>query len=166
MCRKKKLFNTLTKAQNHYFIFLICCIISKKTPIIQGPGASGKSHLLNVVSILLGQKANLYQMNSNTGMSKLTGQKVIKKDLMKKKKISEAYENIKNLLPISKNDKPFKEMLLKDYKKIIEKIDEKLKEDKLDKKEIANLKKQEELFLLLFHLQVDLNLLILRLSNQ
>jgi hypothetical protein len=57
-------------------------------------------------------------------------------------------------------------MLLKDYKKIIEKIDEKLKEDKLDKKEIANLKKQEELFLLLFHLQVDLNLLILRLSNQ
>jgi hypothetical protein len=57
-------------------------------------------------------------------------------------------------------------MLLKDYKKIIEKIDEKLKEDKLDKKEITNLKKQEELFLLLFHLQVDLNLLILRLSNQ
>jgi hypothetical protein len=34
-----------------------------------------------------------------------------------KKKISEAYESIKNLLPISKNDKPFKEMSLKDYKK-------------------------------------------------
>jgi type IV secretory pathway ATPase VirB11/archaellum biosynthesis ATPase len=52
--KNKKLFNTLTKAQKHCFIFLICSIISKKTPIIQGPTASGKSYLLNVVSILLG----------------------------------------------------------------------------------------------------------------
>lgn len=40
----KKLFDSLTKSQKHCFIFLVCCIISKKTPIIQGPTDSGKSH--------------------------------------------------------------------------------------------------------------------------
>jgi phage/plasmid-associated DNA primase len=56
----KKLFNTLTKSQKHCFIFLVCCIISKKIPIIQGATASGKSYLVNIFSTLLGQEANLY----------------------------------------------------------------------------------------------------------
>ena len=76
----------------------------KKTPIIQGPTASGKSYLLNVISILLGQETNLYQMNSNTGMSILTGQEVIKEDFQEreKEKIYEAYNSVKDLIQIMK----------------------------------------------------------------
>ena len=133
--RNKKLFDTLTKSQKHCFIFLICCIISKKTPIIQGPTASGKSYLLSVISILLGQETNLYQMNSNTGMSILTGQEVIKGefDEKEKEKICEAYNDIKDLIT-TKKDKSFNDMDLKDYKNIISKIDKKLKK-KLDEEE-------------------------------
>ena len=46
--RNKKLFDPLTKSQKHCFIFLVCCIISKKTPIIQVPTASSKSYTFNI----------------------------------------------------------------------------------------------------------------------
>ena len=111
----KKLFYTLTKHQKHCFIFLICCLKSKKTPLIQGPTASGKSYLLNVFSKLLGQDPNLYQMNSNS----------VKKIIYKKK-----------------DKKSFNDMGLKDYKKIIMKIDKYLKKsENLDEKTIDQLKK-------------------------
>jgi len=117
----KKLFDTLTKSQKHCFIFLICCILSKKIPIIQGPTASGKSYLISVLSTLLGQEANLYQMNSNTGLSILTGQEIIKEkfDEKEKIKIREAYDSIKDLINY---DKPFNDIEkkgLEQYKKII-----------------------------------------------
>ena len=137
----KKLFDTLTKSQKHCFIFLICCIISKKTPIIQGPTASGKSYLISVLAVLLGQDldTNLYQMNSNTGMSILTGQEIIKGnfDDDEKRKICEAYENIKDLINYNK---AFNDMKLKHYKKIISKIDKKLKEQGLDEETMSKLK--------------------------
>ena len=106
----KKLFESLTKSQKHCFIFLVCCIISKKTPIIQGPTASGKSYLVNAFSSILGQETNLYQMNSNTGMSILTGQEIIKGDFdnNEKEKICEAYNSIKDII---KYDKSFNEKL-------------------------------------------------------
>ena len=129
----------MTKSQKHCFIFLVCCIIAKKTPIIQGPTASGKSYLLNVFAALLGQNTNLYQMNSNTGMSILTGQEIIKGEFddEEKEKIREAYNNIKKLI---KSDKKFVDMKLKDYKKIISKIDKKLKEENLDEDTISQLR--------------------------
>ena len=141
--RCKKLFDTLTKPQKHCFIFLICCIISKKTPIIQGPTASGKSYLLNVFSILLGQESNLYQMNSNTGLSILTGQEIIKEDFddEEKEKISNAYDSIKKIINHKKKKKSFNEMGLKDYKKIISKIDKVLESKDLDEKIESKLKK-------------------------
>ena len=100
----KKLFDSLTKSQKHCFIFLVCCIISKKTPIVQGPTASGKSYLISIFSKLLGQETNLYQMNSNTGMSILTGQEIIKGnfDEEEKNKIREAYNNVKSLIKMKK----------------------------------------------------------------
>ena len=127
----KQLFNTLTKSQKHCFIFLICCIKSKKTPIIQGPTASGKSYLLRIFSTLLGQETNLYQMNSNTGMSILTGQEIIKEEFDddEKTKICEAYNSIKDIINYKKD---FNDMKFKHYKKIISKIDE------LDKKDLNN----------------------------
>jgi len=137
----KKLFDTLTKSQKHCFIFLICCIISKKTPIIQGPTASGKSYLLNVVSILLGQDSNLYQMNLNTGMSILTGQEIIKEDFNEKEReeINKCYKSIKNIIDY---EKPFNSMSLKHYKKVISKIDKKLENsDDLDEETKEKLKK-------------------------
>ena len=136
----KKLFDTLTKSQKHCFIFLVCCIIAKKTPIIQGPTASGKSYLVSVFATLLGQETNLYQMNSNTGLSILTGQEIIKGDFDddEKSKICEAYTSIKKLI---KYNKDFNDMELKHYKKIISKIDKKLEKGNLDEKTIDLLKK-------------------------
>ena len=138
----KKLFDTLTKPQKHCFIFLICCIIAKKTPLIQGPTGSGKSYLLNIFSTLLGQDSNLYQMNSNTGMSILTGQEIIKEDFdnIEKDKICKAYNSIKKIIGNNKKKKSFEEMGLKDYKKIISKIDKALKKTE-NPEEIAQLKK-------------------------
>jgi energy-coupling factor transporter ATP-binding protein EcfA2 len=137
----KKLFDSLTKSQKHCFIFLICCIISRKTPIIQGPTASGKSYLLNVFSKLLGQDPNLYQMNSNTGMSILTGQEIIKEefDIEEKKEIKNAYKSIKKIINY---EELFNSMSLREYKRIISKIDETLKtSDNLDEKTKEKLKK-------------------------
>ena len=139
------LFNTLTKSQKHCFIFLICCIIAKKTPIIKGPTASGKSYLLNVLSTLLGQDTNLYQMNSNTGMSILTGQEIIKEefDNNEKEKLFQAYNSIKDLIKKQNNRDNLNDMDFKDYKKIVEKIDKKLENEKelLNEKTIEVLKK-------------------------
>jgi len=129
----------LTKSQKHCFIFLICCIISKKTPIIQGATASGKSYLISTLATLLGQDTNLYQMNSNTGMSILTGQEIIKGDFDEEEKIKicEAYESIKDLINYKK---PFNDMELRHYKKIISKIDKKIKEEELEEEIVSKLK--------------------------
>ena len=138
----KKLFDSLTKSQKHCFIFLVCCIISKKTPIIQGPTDSGKSYLINIFTKLLGQETNLYQMNSNTGMSILTGQEIIKGnfDEEEKNKIREAYNFIMKYV---KKNKDFNQMELKDYKDIISRIDKKIEKDNnnLKEEEISLLKK-------------------------
>jgi len=137
----KQLFDTLTKSQKHCFIFLICCLISKKTPIIKGPTASGKSYLLNVFSTLLGQEPNLYQMNSNIGMSILTGQEIIKEEFddFEREKICNAYKNIEEIINYKRS---FNTMNLKHYKKIISKIDNKLEEsDNLDEETKEKLKK-------------------------
>ena len=135
----KKLFNTLTKSQKHCFIFLVCCIISKKTPILQGPTASGKSYLINAFATILGQETNLYQMNSNTGMSILTGQEIIKGDFddNEKEKICEAYNSIKDIINYKKS---FNDMELKHYKRIISKIDKKLEEPNNEEEIIDKLK--------------------------
>ena len=141
----KKLFDSLTNSQKHCFIFLICCIIAKKTPIVQGTTASGKSYLLNVFSILLGQDSNLYQMNFNTGMSILTGQEIIKEDFDEKEReeIYNAYNSIEKIIGYKKR---FDSMSLKHYKKIISKIDKKLEEsDNLDEETKEKLKKQRSM---------------------
>jgi len=138
----KKLFDNLTKSQKHCFIFLICCIRAKKTPIIQGPTASGKSYVVSVFATLLGQETNLYQRNSNTGLSILTGQEIIKGnfDEEEKSKICEAYNSIKDIIKYKKKD--FNSMELKHYKKIISKIDKTLENDRnLDENTIDLLKK-------------------------
>jgi hypothetical protein len=79
-------------------------------------------------------------MNSNTGISILTGQEMIKGNFDKdeKKKIRDAYNNIKSLI---KMNKAFNEMILKDYKNIISKIDKKIEKGNLKDEDIELLKK-------------------------
>ena len=79
-------------------------------------------------------------MNSNTGMSILTGQEIIKDDFDENeiKKISKAYKKVKNIINY---EKKFVDMKLKHYKKIISKIDKKLKEDNIDEETNEKLKK-------------------------
>ena len=97
----------MTKSQKHGFIFLICCILAKKVPILQGDTGAGKSFLVSVTAKLLGQDTNLYQMNSNSGMSILTGQEIIKEkfDEEEKSKIFEAYNSIKEFINYEKHFK-------------------------------------------------------------
>ena len=42
----KKKFNSMTLSEKLCFLFLLCCVIAKKTPIIQGVTASGKSFII------------------------------------------------------------------------------------------------------------------------
>jgi len=159
----KKLFETFTKFQKFCFIFLVCCIKAKKTPIIQGPTASGKSYLVSNFAKLLGQKTNLYQMNSNTGLSILTGQKIIKEfDNNEKETIRKAFKSIKNIIKYKKKST---ELKYKDYKKIIFKIDEKLEEKDIDEEAIDLLKKKGKKYQILLQYQVDLFILILPLKT-
>ena len=152
--RNIRLFNSFTKSQKYGFIFLICCILSKKVPILQGDTGSGKSFLVSVTAKLLGQDTNLYQMNSNSGMSILIGQEIIKDkfDKEEKEKMRKAYfgnpddendEGISELLDIKKlKKKAFKDFQLQDYKliistidQILEKIEKRAKKKKKPKKE-------------------------------
>ena len=150
MIKKKrniKIFESLTKSQKHCFVFLICCIKAKKVPIIQGKTASGKSFLIQQFAKILGQESILYQMNSNTGISLLTGQEIIKEEFDKKElnRMKEAYDNIKNILG---NEEKFKKLKLKDYKKLIKKIDEKIKGKEISLKENELLKEARRIFLI------------------
>ena len=123
---------------------------------MQGPTASGKSYLLNVFSILLGQDSNLYQMNSNIGISIFTGQEIIKEDFDEKER-EEIYNNYKSIEKIIKYKKSFNDMSLNHYKKIISKIDKKLEEsDDIDEETKEKLKISIQTIFLLYHLQVDL----------
>ena len=89
-----RLFNSLTKIQKLGIIFLICCIKSGKIPLIQGETASGKSYLMKIFAKLFGQEMILYQITSNSGMSIITGQDIIKTKIEEKEK-NELKENYK-----------------------------------------------------------------------
>ena len=79
-------FNSMTLTEKLCFLFLLCCIIAKKTPIIQGVTGSGKSFLIKLLAEVLGQDISIYQLNSNSGISMFTGQSVMKDDFDEKEK--------------------------------------------------------------------------------
>lgn len=143
----KRLFDSLKKSQKHCFLFLIFCIMSKKTPIIQGPTASGKSYLLNIFSIILGQETNLYQMNSSEGMSFLSGQEIVRQELYENEieNLQKAYNTVKKIINFKKK---FNDIDFKDCKKMVSKIDKKLKDENFEEEEkedvISNLKKYKK----------------------
>jgi len=102
-------------------------------------------------------------MNSNTGLSILTGQKIIKEfDNNEKETIRKAFKSIKNIIKYKKKST---ELKYKDYKKIIFKIDEKLEEKDIDEEAIDLLKKKGKKYQILLQYQVDLFILILPLKT-
>ena len=129
-------FNSMTFNEKLCFLFLICCVIAKKTPIIQGVTASGKSFIIKLLAEVLGQDLSIYQLNSNSGISLFTGQSVMKEEFDKKEK-----EKLKNILKLlNKKDKKIKDINSKDFSNFQKKIEKKLSSGILSKEE----KKQYE----------------------
>jgi len=82
----KKKFNSMTLTEKLCFLFILCCVKAKKTPIIQGVTASGKSFIIQLFSEILGQYLSIYQLNSNSGLSLFTGQSIMKEKFDEKEK--------------------------------------------------------------------------------
>ena len=133
------IFKSLTKNQKHCILFLICSILAKRTPIIQGNMGSSKSFLIQILSLLLGQKANIYQLNSNSGITLFTGQSVIQNKLTKKEKekIKPVYNSIKSLIDFTKD---FEELNPNDFSEILSKLDKKIEQEELNEDEIIKYK--------------------------
>ena len=73
----KKKINTLTEVQKQCLLFLFISFLSKRTCIIQGPTASGKSKLVSLFAKMIGKELIVYQMNNDTNSSMLSGQKIL-----------------------------------------------------------------------------------------
>ena len=67
----KKKINTLTEVQKQCLLFLFISFLSKRTCIIQGPTASGKSKLVSLFAKMIGKELIVYQMNNDTNSSML-----------------------------------------------------------------------------------------------
>ena len=77
---------TLSNIQKQCLLFLFISILSKKTCIIQGQTASGKSKLIPLIAKMLGKKLHIYQMNNDSGISILTGYNKIEDELSNEEK--------------------------------------------------------------------------------
>ena len=129
--KKLKLkFNTMTITQKLCFLFLLCCVKAKITPIIQG-GTAGKSFIIKILQEALGQEMAIYQLNSNSGLSLFTGQAVMKEELDNEEK--EIINNILKLLNIK--DQKINALGAKDYNNIKKIIENKLQSNELNSEE-------------------------------
>ena len=130
-------FNSMTFNEKFCFLFLVCCIKAKKTPIIQGVTSSGKSFIIKLFAEILGQDLNIYQLNANSGISIFTGQSIMKEHFDKKEK-----EKLKNILKLLKiKDYNLDDISSNDFSAFKKKLEKKLKSKDLeedDKKEYEN----------------------------
>ena len=76
--------NSLTLPQKHCLVFLACSLLSKRSCVIQGDTASGKSYLIRLFSRLIGAKLNVFQMNSDSDISMLAEQLVLNDEISQK----------------------------------------------------------------------------------
>jgi midasin (ATPase involved in ribosome maturation) len=136
------LFESLTLSEKYCILLLICSLKSNKTVILQGATAAGKSFVILIFSLIIGQKLNIYQMNSNSGMSILTGQSIIKPSFDQEEidTLKKSYKTVKSFF---QNDYKPK----KDYKKILKSIEYKLKHsEQYNEKQIEKLKEAKKIF--------------------
>ena len=125
-----KKFNSMTLTEKLCFLFLLCCVIARKTPIIQGITASGKSFIIKVFSEILGQDLSVYQLNSNSGLSLFTGQSVMKEEFDDNEK-----SKLKKILKLLKIDKTIEEINSEDFTQFQIEINKKLQSNKLSEME-------------------------------
>ena len=79
--------NTLNIKQKQCLLFLVLSILCKRACIVQGDTASGKTHLVRLLSEIVGQKLIVYQINKETGLSIFTGQSTLLNHLEKEEKL-------------------------------------------------------------------------------
>jgi hypothetical protein len=73
--------DSLTISQRHCLVFLMRSVLSRQPCILQGPTASGKSHIVRLFAQLLGRKLVIIQLNNDVGISALIGQFLPKSEL-------------------------------------------------------------------------------------
>ena len=149
-------FNNITINGKYSLIFLICSIMSKRACIIQGDNCSGKTFLIRFLAKMFGRNLIEFQMNSSMGMSIFTRDSLINESLniQDKKHLEELINEIKHLLEFSQNDeiKDFRNLTVPQYKKIVKKINSKikfLKDLKKNSESISNLIKIKKKILLI-----------------
>ena len=88
--------DSLTLPQKHCLIFLACSILAKRSCVIQGDTASGKSFLIRLFADLVGAKLNVFQMNSDSNVSMLAGQSVLNDEISQEdiNKFKKAFTNL------------------------------------------------------------------------
>ena len=79
---------------------MVCYIQSGRIPLIKGETSSGKPYLIKIFSKIFGQKMILYQITSNSGISIITGQDIIKAEIEEneKKKLKENFRKVRKLI--------------------------------------------------------------------
>ncbi len=127
---------------------MIISILSKRTCIIQGQTASGKSKLIPLIAEMLGKNLLIYQINSDSGISILTGQNQINEELSEeeKTKLTNNLEQLKQFIKIEniENIKP------RDIKKIIDEINLYINNNKENIEKVQKIKdlKKELLYII------------------
>ena len=100
--------DSLTLPQKHCLTFLGCSVLADRSCVVQGDTASGKSHLIRLFAELMGAKLNVFQMNSDSNISMLAEQSVLKNSISSKDK-----ENFKKAFTKLKVDSNIKKYLEK-----------------------------------------------------
>ena len=95
----RKKISGLILPQKHCLLFLACSVLSKQSCIIQGGTAAGKSYIVRLFAQMMGKKLNVYQMNSETNASILTGQSTLTNELDKEdvELIKKALKNLDDI---------------------------------------------------------------------
>ena len=126
----KNCFISLTSNQKSCILFLILCALTKRSCLIQGETASGKSHVIRTFAYLMGKGLNVYQLNSESSTSLLSGQsklntKITKEEyeeLLKIFKNLESFGILKDKINERFNEGKYEEWTGESFKKLIDQI--------------------------------------------
>ena len=126
----QKKFNSLNSTQKICILFLILCVLSKRTSLIQGETASGKSHVIRTFGELMGKKINIYKINSESSTILLAGQSHLNSNITKEESEElkiifqklEKFELIKENIIQKFEEEKYNEWSSKSFKELINKI--------------------------------------------
>ena len=104
-------FISLTSNQKSCILFLILCALTKRSSLIQSKTASGKSHDISIFAQLMGKELNVYQLNSESSTSLLTGQSKLNTKITK-----EESEELNKIFDTLKSFEKIKDMINQDFK--------------------------------------------------